>query len=329
MLYKRKPLAILLAALLLTATLICGCSKPVKEDKSDEQPFTPYASVNFIDLSFGESVFILFSDGKTMLIDCGRNQEDGDKIIEYIEKFNATIIDYLVLTHPDGEHVGGAERVISELGVRKAFIPKISGDLLSLFPSYHAAVTALEEGEVETIKSQSCKFIKGDDYGVVFLSPVSGDNDPYKEFNLTDSPTQKQADNLSPIIYLYMDGVRFLFTGDALSGQEKAVLDNYECGFYKAFGENVGIEIDLFGLDFLKVSSGGSNGATTSAFAYKLRSENAVVFCGDGRYPENGVIHNLWSANNDYYLWRTDVYGTVSVKIDGKGLYTVITEKEQ
>jgi beta-lactamase superfamily II metal-dependent hydrolase len=133
---------------------------------------------------------------------------------------------------------------------------------------------------------------------------------------MSENPTAKQADNVSPIIYLEIQGVRFVFTGDAGMAQEQAVLDNIKIAFYQAFIKSSGIEINFDGIDFLKMSDGGSNSATSAAFAKLLKAKNAVVFSGDGRFPDNSAIHNLWNANNDYKLWRTDVYGTISVKIE-------------
>lgn len=333
MFYKRKLYAVFLCVVLVLSFVFSSCAKAVEEENDTEEikeeTFVPYVSVNFIDLSYGESVFILFSDGKSMLIDCGRDDSDGEKIRDYLEKFNVKRIDYLVLTHPDGEHVGGAEKLIKEFDVGRAYIPKVVDDLLPLFPAFGSAISALDKKEVETVKSECYKRIKEEDYAVVFLSPISGNGNPYSDFNMSENPTAKQADNVSPIIYLEIQGVRFVFTGDAGMAQEQAVLDNIKIAFYQAFIKSSGIEINFDGIDFLKMSDGGSNSATSAAFAKLLKAKNAVVFSGDGRFPDNSAIHNLWNANNDYKLWRTDVYGTISVKIDGNGLYSVITEREQ
>jgi len=330
MFYKRKIIALCLIALLVLSTF-SGCSSAVKSsnDEEIEEEFTPYTSVNFIDLGCGESIFILFGDGKSMLVDCGKDKTDGDKVVEYLKKFKVEKLDYLVLTHPDSEHIGGVETVIDQIKVEKVFHPNVKDRLLPLYPSYNTAITKLSESGAELNVSKCFKNFKGDNYTVLFLSPIDGENNSYLEFNSSKNPTEKQADNVSPIIYVDINGVRFLLTGDANAEQEKAVEDNVKVSIYQMFLSNAGLSVNLDGIDFLKVSKGGDKCATSADFANFIKAKNAVVFSGEGRYPENVVINNLTDANSEFDLWRTDVYGTVSVKIEDGGLYTVITEKEQ
>ena len=83
-------------------------------------------SVNFLSVGQGDSAFIIFPDGKTMLIDCGEKDDINFATIStYIDAAGANAIDYLVLSHTDSDHTGNAADIIGKYGVKVAYIPKV------------------------------------------------------------------------------------------------------------------------------------------------------------------------------------------------------------
>ncbi len=83
--------------------------------------------VHYIDVGQGNSSFIEFPDGKTMLIDAG-NTMYGQTVVDYISSFNISTIDYLVATHSDSDHVGGMDKVFESFEVKNIYRPfQISG----------------------------------------------------------------------------------------------------------------------------------------------------------------------------------------------------------
>ena len=103
---KRILAAILCAALLLVS--LCSCDL---ESVFNNLPYTviddytPDLLVHFLDVGQGDSTFIEFPNGKTMLIDTGENYH-GEGIVRYIERCGHDRIDYLVGTHPHSDHIG-------------------------------------------------------------------------------------------------------------------------------------------------------------------------------------------------------------------------------
>ena len=66
-------------------------------------------SVHFLDVDQGDSILIIAPSGESMLIDTSISKMD-DVIIEYLRSVGIKQLDYLVLTHPDGDHIGSATK---------------------------------------------------------------------------------------------------------------------------------------------------------------------------------------------------------------------------
>ena len=140
-----KKVLRVVSTLLLTALslfLISGCSP--KEAVKEEISVTTGFSVHFIDVGNGDSIFIRFHDGKNMLIDCGAKQKNNLENIERVlDTYSVKSIDYLVLTHPDGDHVGNAQSIIRKYNVERAYIPNIYNK--QDYTEFNDAVNALQD----------------------------------------------------------------------------------------------------------------------------------------------------------------------------------------
>ena len=79
--------------------------------------------IHFFDVGQADSI-LLISDGKTMLIDAGNN-EDGDLIVSNIKDLGITKLDYVVGTHPHEDHIGGLDDVISNFKIGTIYMPKV------------------------------------------------------------------------------------------------------------------------------------------------------------------------------------------------------------
>jgi beta-lactamase superfamily II metal-dependent hydrolase len=159
-----------------------------------------------------------------------------------------------------------------------------------------------------------------------FLSILSPDNksDFYKEINGTLSPSSEQIDCISAVVYLKVNGVRFLFTGDAKYAVEEKIKLNYLNKVYNTFYQNELVALE--DIDFLKVSNGGADGCSGREFLELLKPKNAIIFTSGNSAPSNLVLNRLYESNKDYKLYRTDVYGTITVSQMSKGNYKIFTE---
>ena len=317
-----KKLLRVVSALLLTALsfmFIYGCDNT----ESEEIPVTVGFSVHFIDVGNGDSIFVRLPDGKNMLIDCGANQNDNlQNIKRVLDTYSVKTIDYLVLTHPDIDHVGNAESIIKSYQVKRAYIPNVYN--IEEYPRFDKAVDALRESSAEIKYSSLGDGVLQDDYVIAFLSPCSSSlGDPYGDFNKTPTPTDSEINDLSPIIYLEYANVKFLFTGDAGVNQERLVLTNYEVGLYtQAFYGRV----NLSNIDFLKVAHHGANGSTSKDLLDEIMPTNAIISVGGDNvygHPSSVILNRLYENNENMNVLRTDVYGNISVSVDEDGQYQI------
>ncbi|MBD5460675.1 MAG: MBL fold metallo-hydrolase, partial [Lachnospiraceae bacterium] len=76
--------------------------------------------VHFIDVGQGDATLIL-CDGAAMLIDCADSSQ-GTRIQDYLQKQGVEKLDYLVLTHPDSDHIGGAPVIIEKFEIDRVFM---------------------------------------------------------------------------------------------------------------------------------------------------------------------------------------------------------------
>lgn len=317
--YKRAGV-ILSAVLLLLSTLFSACGE-VKINLPIE---SGVFSVHYLDVGQGDSIFINFPDGKNMLIDAGiKDDATADYIVKCIEKSDTETLDYLLLTHPDGDHIGNAEAIIKRFSVGKIFAPKIND--ASGYPEFAAAIECAVDKKTPVIVPDFYTSESGDDWFLAFLSPVPSGmkGSAYDGFNSIADPSAQATNDLSPIVYLECNGVRFMFTGDAGESQELLVLQNFRSGLYdNIFGND---RIKLNKVDFLKVSHHGSNSASGEEFLGLLTPGNAVISVGKNYYglPSTAVLKRLIAQSPEVKIYRTDVGETISVTVDSNGLYTV------
>jgi competence protein ComEC len=78
------------------------------------------------DVGQGDATLIRFPDGKTMLVDAGRDQPDMGRlvVVPQLRGLGIARLDYLVATHDDSDHTGGIASVIRGVGVNNLLVPR-------------------------------------------------------------------------------------------------------------------------------------------------------------------------------------------------------------
>lgn len=313
----------LICSLIIFVIFCFGCgNKPNNATESGD-----IFSVNLIDVGEGDCIFIEFPDGKNMLIDSGENDDKVfNKINAFLKSEKVKKIDYLLITHPDSDHAGGAEKLVENYKISRAYLPDIDQEMFAFYSSYERFYTALKQTDTEIKNSDYYTYIKGENYCAAFLTPTPRAflNSEYVEFNSSEAPSEEQSNALSPIIYMEICGERFVFTGDASEKQEKAALSNVRT--LKAHYDYLGININLKWVDYLKVSHHGSSDASCQEFLNELCPKNAIISVGGVNnygHPNTKVLTRLQTANPDYTLFRTDVHGNICVRGYRDGVKTV------
>jgi beta-lactamase superfamily II metal-dependent hydrolase len=121
-------------------------------------------TVSFIDVGQGDSILIQTSLGQSMLIDGGeRNQ--GEKLVEYLQKQGIDQIDVMVGTHPHSDHIGGLIAVLENFQVEKIYLPKVTHssstfkDLLTAIKNQGLKINTAQAGAAIPIEGVDASFI--------------------------------------------------------------------------------------------------------------------------------------------------------------------------
>jgi len=241
--------------------------------------------VHFIDVGQGDAALLL-SDKGSVLIDTGTT-ESGEKVAAYVSSRTETI-DYLVLSHPHEDHIGGAKAVFDSVTVKNVVMPDKTADSTS----FDRLMDSIEGSDAKVIAAERGVNFSVGDADFVILSPIPGED--YEETN-----------DVSTVVRVTYGGTSFMFTGDAEALVEKEILEEYS---------------DIR-CDVLKVGHHGSSTSSTEAFLKAVSPDIAVISCGkDNSYghPHFEIIKRLENIGSNIY--RTDMRGTVVITSDGKNV---------
>ncbi len=247
-----------------------------QEEKEDEE-----LQVHFIDVGQGDATLVT-SGEYAMLIDAGDDSK-GTKVQLYLQNQGVEKLDYLVLTHTDADHIGGADVIISKFDIGNVFV----GDYPKDNNVYRDLMQALElKGLSYSTPAVGENFAIGDAFFTI-LAPNRAYSDP----------------NNSSIALLLQNGQnRFLFTGDAEEEAEQDILAN-------------GLNIDC---DVLKAGHHGSRTSNTKGLLTAASPIYAVISCEENNsygHPHAEVLNNLRVMG--VKVFRTDEQGSVVATSDG------------
>jgi len=286
-------------------------------DKPDVQDFIPYEQgslrIDFIDIGQGDSMLIIFPDGKNMIIDGGSTLfANSSAITSCLDFYDITQIDYLMLTHPHSDHCNSLTAVLKRYSVKEFFLPP-------LLPSYGKENAKTLKGHFDTktyykfyqeVEKQETKgavinynidvfSIIGADYSFDFYCYGA---EAYQDISGKSSNDTVNA--LSPIGFLYYNEVRYCFTGDSNAENESYFLANYA---------EQGIQSESF---LLKVPHHGSKTSSTQEFLSAISPEVAVICVGSNIYghPNKNVLQRLYGVGATVYNTRDNGRITVSQK---------------
>jgi competence protein ComEC len=235
--------------------------------------------VKFLNVGQGDAIFIQYPNGTTALVDAGRS----DTVIDSaLKSENITHIDTFIATHPDADHIGGADFIIKNYGVTKV----IDSGQVHTTQTYFDYLSAIDASNSKFVVAHV-----GDN--------VTDDTNVSAKVLFVDSDATDLNDG-SIVLMLSYGLTDFLLTGDAGLEVEEYLLENY----------NLDAEI-------LKVAHHGSNTSTSGDFLEAVNPEEAILSYGENSYghPNDEVILDL--ITYDVNMYSTYQQGTITVNTVG------------
>ena len=255
---------------------------------SDESESGMLGKFKVICLNAGKAdAIILRSQNSTVIIDTGEDDE-GSAIVSYLKQQNIDTIDYLIITHFDQDHVGGADTVLKKLTVKNVIqsdCPKDSDD-------YSQYIEMLTKKNISPVTLR--------DMMTFTLDSVAYTIYPPKETTYVE----KDSNNSSLVTSVVHGENSFLFAGDAENAriQELIAQGNLEH-------------------TFLKVPYHGFYQTSLSELFSQVKAKYAVITSSDKLTEDDGTVKLLEAVGTKVYLTRK---GEVTVTSDGKNM--VVTQ---
>ena len=255
----------------------------------------------FLDVGQGDALAIRSPGGRWILVDTGPRSQTYDAcarvVLPYLRRRGVVRIEALVLTHPDLDHIGGAEAVVEALDVGYVLDPaQATGK-----DAYVGVLEAASRNAVPWLGARRDISITFDGVQISVLypnglTPVS--------YGGTDSNAQ------SVVLLVRYGEFEALLTGDAPVAVEEAILDDLPSD-----------------LEVLKVGHHGSNTSTSPLLLAQTSPEVAVISVGArNRYghPHSDVLNRI--IESGARILRTDLSGDIVIRARRSGLHDVRTE---
>ena len=248
------------------------------------EPVQSELEVHYLDVGQGDSTLII-CDGHAMLIDAGDNSK-GTAVQLYLNKQNVTTLDYVIGTHPDEDHIGGLDVILTKFDCKTIFLTDEQKDT----NTYRDVLDALDYKGYE--KTQP---VVGNSY---MLGSAS--------FTILGPGVLSEDSNDNSIAILLEHGNnKFYFEGDAGEREEKDIL-------------STGLPVAA---DVYKIGHHGSKTSTSDGMLSAVHPTYAVISVGAGNsygHPNAETLNKL-RANN-IQVFRTDEQGVIVAKSDGTTL---------
>lgn len=210
--YKIKPYKNKIKYTTILLMIICICISKMPHD----------LKIFFIDVGQGDASLIITPNDKTILIDGGGSDtyDVGENIlVPYLLDRRIKIIDYIIISHFDQDHVGGILTVLQELKVKKVIIAKQGEDS----EQYEEFQKITQEKNINVVQVKKGDIINIDkEVKIKILFPT---DDLIKENILN---------NNSIVAKLEYKDFKMLFTGDIESTAENELIKMYSSKDLKA-----------------------------------------------------------------------------------------------
>ena len=281
----RKIILIIFAVLFITFSVLADWDSvyslfALKADTKNK------LSVSFISVGDADCAYIHIAD-TDILIDCG-TEISSDKVISFLKRYDCKSLDAIFLSHPDSDHIGGAESIIKEFAVEKIYCYNTPASLIGSQRSFAQLDNSISENNIDK------EFVNSGDvlsYGDLKFKVISPKHD------------YDNSNDCSLVLKLIYKEKSFLFTGDISNAVEEELVQSCE---------------DI-SADVLKIAHHGSAYSSSEEFLKRVSPQISVISAGtDDLYlPDYKTEYRISELSR---LYITGNVGDVVITTDGGSL---------
>jgi competence protein ComEC len=246
--------------------------------------------VRYLDVGQGDAT-LLRTTSTALLIDTGRH--DRDDVVPHLRALGVDRLDVVVVTHPHADHLGQFDRVLAAVDVAEVWWSGATHTTAT----FDRALTALERSDADYWEPRAGEAVRIGDLEVEVVHPVELSGD---------------LDDDSVSVRVTFGAVRFLFTGDASTAAEGAMIAGHP---------------DLLPAEVLQLGHHGSVTSTGAPFLDAVEPDVAIwSAAADSPYghPHREVLARL--DEHGIPTYGTGLHGTITVTTDG-ATFEVATER--
>ena len=230
--------------------------------------------------------FLIRTETKTVLIDTGED-DDYDKILEYLASKNITKIDYMIVTQFNKNHSGSVGAILDAVEVETILDPTYKKSSTS-YTVYTQALAAANK----TATKVEAKMTLELDGAILTIYPsdVAYSGIDFDEYN-------------SLVVTLSFGGNNMLFAGDIFGERINEITKKLE-------GQT---------FDIIKVPNHGTYDTKSESFLTTFAAKYAVITASDKNPADSRILTYLANAGSNIYVTKD---GAVEIRL-GNGYYQI------
>ncbi len=258
-----------------------------------------------IDVGQGDSILLVFPDGKTLLLDGGGIPTFGggdrakidtgeDVVAPYLWERSFRTIDGIALSHAHEDHIGGLAAIVDDFHPRELWTGATTDSDAPANAAWRSLRAKAESARVKIVPLIAGAHFPFGGAEIEVLAPAA-------DYVATEAP--RNDDSL--VMRIRYGARTFLLCGDAERPVERRMVEDGEIAH----------------TDVLKVGHHGSHTSSTEPFLDAASPEFAVISVGYANsygHPNADVLDRL--AEHRAAIFRTDEDGLITIRTDGRHL---------